>query len=75
MKPAGAVVTLTVARWDGEPAVEGDFLRTRTGRCYRIDRVEGRRLVCTVLEKDAVREGEPGVWEWAWSPRRRRGSR
>lgn len=53
-------------------AVEGDFLRTAAGSCYRIDVIRGRRLVCTRLERDAVHVGEPGVWSWAWGLRRRR---
>lgn len=67
---------MTVGRWDGPLPVEGDFLLTRAGSCYRIDRVvEGRvkpvsRLECTRLEKNAVAEGEPGVFMWGWWPRR-----
>lgn len=69
MRPAGAVVRLRVDSWEGEPAVPGDFLRTATGRCYKIDEIAGRTLVCTVLERDAVAPGEPGVFAWAWSAR------
>jgi len=77
--PLGATVTLTVNSWDGERPVEGDFLRTETGRCYRIEfirwRQRGARTVatfrCRVLEDDAVRFGEPGVWGWAWASRNR----
>lgn len=74
---AGTPCVMSVGRWDGPPWPEpGDFLRTRVGSCYRIDRVTpGRtkrvgRLFCTRLEKDAVAEGEEGVFMWAWNPRR-----
>lgn len=73
----GSIVTLRVVgggvAW---PIEEGDFLRTRTGRCYKVDsivwgRSGPRAMVCTVLDDDAVQFGEPGVWEWYWAPRRR----
>lgn len=69
MKPPGSVVTLTVNSWEGEGPEEGDFLRTSTGRCYKIEERHGKRLRCTVLEPDAVLSGEPGVWEWRWGKR------
>jgi hypothetical protein len=72
-------VTLTAKHWSGERPVEGDFLRTGTGRCYRIDFVRWRQrgaqvrgtLRCTVLEDDAVQAGQPGVFEWVWNRRER----
>lgn len=76
MKPVGSRVTMTVSWWGGHALpTEGDFLRTSTGRCYRIDevRMKGERgaLICTVLERDAVAASDPGVFLWAWAPRRR----
>jgi hypothetical protein len=71
MKGEGEAVTLTVNHWDGEGPEEGDFLRTGSGRCYRIDEVLGRRLRCTVLAHEAVEFGAPGVWWWEWSARPR----
>jgi hypothetical protein len=79
----GATVRLYVRWWEDEQTnapEEGDFLRTDSGRCYRIDEVRKRKdgrvasLTCTVLEDDAVLPGEPGVFRWEWSSRRRRGA-
>lgn len=77
----GTSCVMTVAWWnEGAPVPEpGDFLRTRTGSCYRIDEVRPGRVRpvssfrCTRLEKDAVAEGAPGVWMWEWKARARRG--
>lgn len=65
--------------WHGELPVEGDFLRTRAGSCYKIEewrpsRPGSRRLgtfVCTRLEKDAVELGQEGVFEIVWANRTR----
>lgn len=61
---------------DGPPPVEGDFLRTRTGTCYRIDRVRESTsghvayvFTVTRLGKDAVQFDAPGVCEWIWAKR------
>lgn len=72
MRPVGALDTLTCNWWDAEPPEPGDFLRTRSGRCYVIESKSGRRLRCRVLEKDAVQFGEPGVWFWEWASRNRK---
>ena len=57
----------------GDTPADGDFVRTAAGSCYRIDavrrspRIPGRfYLTCTRLERDAVREGAPGVWPLFW---------
>lgn len=63
--------------WDGELPDPGDFLRTAAGSCYRIDEWRPARdgsmslgtFVCTRLERDAVQEGEPGVFAWEFNPR------
>lgn len=47
----------------------GDFLRTPAGSCYKIDRVSGKTLYCTRLEREAVQVGEPGVHWWHWNAR------
>jgi hypothetical protein len=74
LKAAGELVTLRVDSWDDDLPEEGDFVRTGTGRCYRIDEIRWRysrpcALVCTVLDQDAVQPGDPGVWLWQWSKR------
>lgn len=69
---AGTSCTLTIAWWDGDRPVEGDFLRTAAGSCYRIDEAHAHRFVCTRLDRDAVQLGGPGVWAWTWKPRRRK---
>lgn len=55
--------------------IEGDFIRTRRGSCYRVDRAvrRGHRwyLDVTRLELDAVAEGEAGVHELVWYRRQR----
>lgn len=71
---------MRVDGWDGPMAEPGDFLRTRTGRCYQIEEFRPSRpgsrslgtLVCVRLDDDAVLSGEPGVHDWAWTPRVRR---
>lgn len=65
----GTTCKLRVA-W-GEVPPEGDILRTARGSCYRIDRVAGKTLHCTRLERNAVWPGEPGVWDWQWASRER----
>lgn len=57
----------------GEVPPEGDILRTRAGSCYLVERVSGKTLHCVRLGKDAVQLGEPGVWDWQWGSRNRRG--
>lgn len=78
MRPVGSVVRLSATWWEGSAPVEGDILRTRTGRCYLIDAVRhisGDRyaLTCTVLGQDAAPFGE-GVHLWSWN-RREKSSR
>lgn len=76
-KPVGSSVRLTVNWYEGEVPVEGDFLRTDSGRCYRIDEFRARRpgsvtlgvFRCTVLEDDAVQFGDPGVFRWQFARR------
>lgn len=74
----GSPCTLRAYRWDGPDPVEGDFLRTAAGSCYRIDSAKraGPRAVrtlwvlrCTRLGKDAVQFGEPGVSRWEFASR------
>lgn len=68
----GTQTTLWVHAWDGVWPEPGDFLRTPPGACYRIDEVRGARFgsaalgsfVVTRLDKDAVKLGQPGVFEW-----------
>lgn len=76
----GTVCRLGLDWWDGELPlpIPGDFLRTASGTCYRIEEVRLARpgskriatLVCTRLERDAVTDGAPGVWAWQFSARR-----
>ncbi len=79
MKPPWSRTVLTVNFWTGPEPQSGDGLETSTGRRYLILRVarkrtgELRALECLVLPKN---EPIPGrVFEWAWSPRRRRAGR
>jgi hypothetical protein len=74
----GTTTTLYVNTWEGDEwPVEGDFLRTDAGSCYRIDKVKPARfgsahlfsLVVTRLEKDAVHAGAPGVFRWQFAQR------
>lgn len=73
----GTTCTLVVNDWAGPALEPGDFLRTKTGTCYRIDDVRPTRpgsrtvarLRCTRLIRDAVQLGESGVHPWYWSPR------
>lgn len=75
MKPIGSEVTLTVTH--GELPPPGDMLVTGSGRCYRVEdsrpsRPDAKRvgvLRCTVIDYDAVRVGQPGVWAWAFDAR------
>jgi hypothetical protein len=80
VRPPGSEVTLTVNSWGGDVPrgeLEGDFLRTAAGSCYRI--VEWRpsragsrslgRFRCVKLDRDAVQDGEPGVWRWEFGSR------
>lgn len=76
MRGVGTRATLRCYYWDeGEP-VEGDFLRTDAGSCYRIEAVrESDRdhiayvLTVTRLGKDAVQFGDEGVSRWVWAKR------
>jgi hypothetical protein len=75
----GTRCSLRVEWWDGPLPVEGDFLRTPAGSCYRIvEFVRARpgskslgRLICERLERDAVQVGEPGVFKWTFAVRSR----
>lgn len=62
---------------NGVELLPGDILRSEAGSCYLIDetrpssRIPGRyNLRCTRMEKDAVSEGEPGVFPVFWNSRR-----
>jgi hypothetical protein len=66
---------------EGSPPGAGDFLRTLTGTCYKIEEAHPiredacrLRLRCTRLERNAVAYGEEGVYDLEWAPRRRRGA-
>lgn len=81
MREPGTQCTLRAYWWDGVPPVDGDFLRTLAGSCYRIDEVHPSRsehivhtLRCTRLERNAVQLDDDGVylWEWARRPRQPR---
>lgn len=80
---AGTSCRIGCDYWDGELPVEGDFLITAAGSCYRIDewrpsRPGSRRrgtFVCTRLEKNAVEVGQEGVFEIRWANRNRGQSR
>jgi hypothetical protein len=73
----GTRVTLRVESWEADWPVAGDFLRTESGSCYRIEEVRPARFgsaslgsfVCTRLERDAVRLGAPGVFVWRFAAR------
>jgi hypothetical protein len=59
--------------------VEGDFIRTTAGSCYLIERARRSRtrpervhLDVIRLDRDAVDEGQDGVWPLHWYPRRRK---
>lgn len=75
MKPAGAEVLLSVSH--GELPPVDDLLITGTGRCYRVLESKASRpgskrvgvLRCLVLDRDAVRLGEDGVWAWQFDAR------
>lgn len=72
MKPAGAMVILHYRWWYGqELPAPGDHLVTSTGRRYLILGVEGKRLDCLVVDRDA--RPDPGQMEfrWSWAVRRR----
>jgi hypothetical protein len=77
VRPTGATVRLRALWWDAVLPEEGDFLRTEAGRCYQVNEVRPTRpgsksvatFVCTVLERDAVQMGEPGVWLWEYARR------
>lgn len=73
----GTQTTLRMNHWEGDPPVEGDFLRTRAGTCYQINEIHPSRspriiyrLRVTRLGKDAVQFGDPGVTMLVWGPRR-----
>lgn len=74
----GTLCTMRAYYWDSADPVEGDFLRTDAGSCYRIDKVHHVTrpdsvtrfvLTCMRLDHDAVAEGAPGVHRWAFNPR------
>lgn len=73
----GTESTLRALWWDGPLPEAGDFLRTRAGSCYEVlDVREGTsrgtiRATIRVmrLERNAVAEGDPGVWAWEFAPR------
>lgn len=77
----GTTCKLTIdfgAEYSGKLPVDGDLLRSRTGKCYLLNEVRespsiaGRVNVrCTRLDVDAVQDGEPGVWPIEWHPRKR----
>lgn len=67
---------------DGALPEAGDFFRTEAGTCYRIDDVRpgraGSKVLfafrCTRLGRDAVQDGDDGVWRWWWRTRRPKGA-
>ena len=73
----GTETTLYVNTWEDEWPVEGDFLRTDAGSCYRVLEVRGAKFGSAHigsfrvlrLDKDAVQFGQPGVYRWAFAPR------
>jgi hypothetical protein len=78
-RPPGSEVVLGVNYWDGLVPEGGDFLRTRAGSCYQVlefrpSRAGSKsrgRLRCVKLDRDAVLDGQPGVWRWEFSSRGR----
>ena len=80
MSPGAVGTTCKITYTCGVPGPEpGDLIRTSAGSCYEIEEVRespsvlGRyRLKCIRLGKDAVQEGEPGVWPLYWERRPRR---
>lgn len=74
----GSICTLSYDYEGPTPPEAGDFVLTRAGSSYRIDTVRrsptrpGRvYLGVTRLERNAVAEGDPGVWMLYWYRRRR----
>jgi hypothetical protein len=74
----GTECVLHVNSWEGEAWPEpGDFLRTDSGTCYRIEAFLPARFGTahigrwrvTRMMKDAVQFGEPGVFRWEFSKR------
>lgn len=73
----GTQVILWVYEWGADWPEPGDFLRTESGSCYRIEKVRPARFgsatlgsfVCTRLMKDAVQDGDPGVFRWHFATR------
>jgi hypothetical protein len=68
---AGTTAVFRCYWWPPEPPVEGDFLRTDSGSCYRIDEIRGSDydhiayvFTVTRLGKNAVEPGAPGVHPW-----------
>lgn len=69
---------IRMTSWDGDHPVQGDFLRTPAGTCYRI--VDWRRTrpgsksaavaIVQRLDHDAVTEDQEGVFMFQWNPRR-----
>lgn len=75
-KPPGSLVTLT---YDSPVTVEpGDYIRTRTGRTYRVEterevrsaiHPHRQRLLATVMEPDHVTEDDVTVHDMVWYSR------
>lgn len=71
MKPIGAELRLTVMWWHSRPLAAGDGLRTKTGRCYLVTKVKGKRITATVVPPDCQLP-KGGEWfGWAFAPRSR----
>lgn len=58
MRPVGSSVVLRAVAWQGELPKAGDWLRTRTGRTYEIERVRGTELP---LRLDCVERSTIGL--------------
>ena len=52
MKAVGSPVTIRL-KWEGTFPAAGDWLQTRTGRTYEIERVRGNVCHCVVLPSDS----------------------
>ncbi len=75
MKAVGSSVTLRAVSWEGSLPVAGDWLRTRSGRTYEIERVRGDacplRLDCVIIPP-GLPAGDIPVHSWFWNVRRAR---